>query len=175
MTRPRCDHTAAWALLSTAFEATGKAFDLRDAFATEPHRFAHFSQSAPHVFADLSKNLLDMATEQQLFALARQCGLESHRDAMFAGAPVNHTEQRAALHCLLRNKPLRLDKQASNATNNRVNRQAQVDAGRSGIPLQRRQQIGHGANDWVRGAANSSRSRCCIVPNGASVDAWISR
>ena len=94
MTAPRCDQTAAWALLQTAFETTGTTFDLRDAFAADPQRFAHFSQSAPHVFADLSKNLMDTAVEQQLFALARQCGLEQQRDALFSGAPVNNTEDR---------------------------------------------------------------------------------
>jgi glucose-6-phosphate isomerase len=54
------------------------------------------------VFADLSKNLLDAATEQALLALARETQLESHRDAMFAGQPVNNTEQRAVKHWLLR-------------------------------------------------------------------------
>ena len=105
MMRPRCDQTAAWALLTTAFATFGKSFDLRDAFAADPQRFAHLSQSAPHVFADLSKNLVDTAVEQQLFALARQCGLEQHRDAMFSGALINSTEQRAAMHFLLRNSP----------------------------------------------------------------------
>ena len=102
---PRCDQTSAWALLKTAFETSGKTFDLRDAFSADPQRFAHFSQGAPHVFADLSKNLIDTEVEQQLFTLARQCGLEQQRDAMFSGALVNSTEQRAALHFLLRNNP----------------------------------------------------------------------
>ena len=105
MMPPRCDQTAAWAALQTAFETAGKTFDLREAFAAHPHRFAHFSQSAPHVFADLSKNLMDTAVEQQLFELARQCGLEQQRDAMFSGAPINSTEQRAVMHFLLRNSP----------------------------------------------------------------------
>ena len=101
----RCDQTAAWAQLQTAFDASGKTFDLCDAFAADPPRFAHFSQSAPHVFADLSKNLIDTDVEQQLFELARQCGLEQHRNAMFAGALINSTEQRAVMHFLLRNSP----------------------------------------------------------------------
>ena len=105
MTLLRCDQTAVWVQLQTAFETSGKTFDLRDAFAADPQRFAHFSQSAPHVFADLSKNLIDTAVEQQLFALARQCGLEQQRDAMFSGALVNSTEQRAVMHFLLRDNP----------------------------------------------------------------------
>jgi glucose-6-phosphate isomerase len=54
------------------------------------------------VFADLSKNLIDTATEQALLALAQQTHLVQHRDAMFSGAAINTTEQRAALHTLLR-------------------------------------------------------------------------
>ena len=102
MTRLRCDRTAAWAELQSAFAAHGRAFDLRRAFAGDACRFEAFSQSAPHVFADLSKNLIDRATEQLLFDLAEQCGVAQHRDAMFAGDKINNTEQRAVLHWLLR-------------------------------------------------------------------------
>ncbi len=108
MTRLRCDHTPAWGLLQTAFNTTGRAFDLRSAFAADTGRFEAFSQAAPHVFADLSKNLIDGATEQLLFELARQAGVQAHRDAMFAGEAINHTEQRAVMHCLLRKPPLAL-------------------------------------------------------------------
>jgi glucose-6-phosphate isomerase len=54
------------------------------------------------VFADLSKNLIDAPTEALLMALARECGLEAHRDAMFSGKHINRTEDRAVLHTLLR-------------------------------------------------------------------------
>jgi glucose-6-phosphate isomerase len=100
--RPHCDHTAAWALLRAHFDRQGRALDLRDAFRADPRRFECFSQEAPHVFADLSKNLIDLHTESLLLELARECGLEHHRDAMFAGAPINNTEQRPVKHWLLR-------------------------------------------------------------------------
>ena len=103
--RTRCDKTEAWTALQTAFETLGNAFDLRPAFAADARRFDDFSQQAPHVFADLSKNLIDADTQQLLFKLARQCGLEAYRDAMFAGQPINITEQRAVGHILLRNRP----------------------------------------------------------------------
>ena len=103
MKRTRCDHTPAWPALQQLLETSGGAFDLRDAFASDAQRFEAFSQSAPHMFADLSKNLIDAATQQQLVELARQCGLEAHRDAMFAGQPINATEQRAVGHVWLRN------------------------------------------------------------------------
>ena len=102
MTRTRCDHTPAWSQLQTAFDAEGKTFDLRQAFAEDAGRFERFSQSAPYVFADLSKNLLDAATEKLLLDLARQCGVAEHRDAMFSGEKINNTEGREVWHTLLR-------------------------------------------------------------------------
>ncbi|MFM9425018.1 glucose-6-phosphate isomerase [Variovorax sp. GrIS 2.14] len=98
----RADNAPTWAALQAHFEASGKSLDLREAFASDPQRVASLSQSAPHVFADMSKNLTDAATEKLLLALARECGLEAHRDAMFAGDHINTTEDRAVLHTLLR-------------------------------------------------------------------------
>ena len=66
-------------------------------------RFAAFSQAAPELFADLSKNLIDAEAQALLRELARECGLEAQRDAMFAGERINHTENRAVKHWLLRN------------------------------------------------------------------------
>ncbi len=100
--RPRCDRAPAWARLQAHYASTGSRFDMRDAFANDPGRLAALSQSAPHVFADLSKNLIDVPTEKLLLALARECGLEAYRDAMFAGEHINATEDRAVLHTLLR-------------------------------------------------------------------------
>ncbi|WP_198972155.1 glucose-6-phosphate isomerase [Xylophilus sp. ASV27] len=102
MSFTRCDATPAWAELHRHFEAHGRDFDARHAFVADPERFTRFSQQAPHVFADLSKNRIDAATEARLLQLARDCGLEAQRDAMFAGAASNATEGRAVLHGLLR-------------------------------------------------------------------------
>lgn len=98
----RCDQTPQWPELAAHFAQRGRQFDLRDAFANDAGRFAHFSQQAPHVFADLSKNRWDGATESLLLNMAQACGLAQHRDAMFAGEPINNTEGRAVLHTLLR-------------------------------------------------------------------------
>jgi glucose-6-phosphate isomerase len=103
--RPHCDRTAVWPLLGAHFDHLGRAFDLREAFRSDPTRFAEFSQEAPHVFADLSKSLIDRHTESLLLELARECDLQGHRDAMFAGEPINNTEQRAVKHWLLRTPP----------------------------------------------------------------------
>lgn len=101
--RVRCDRAAAWGRLRQHFDAAGRGFDLRTAFSQDTGRFAAFSQEAPHLFADLSKNLVDAQAQELLFALARECGLERHRDAMFAGEKINNTENRAVKHWLLRN------------------------------------------------------------------------
>jgi glucose-6-phosphate isomerase len=98
----RCDQTPAWAALKGHFEGHGRDFDLREAFARDPGRAAALSFEAPEVFADLSKNLIDAASLKFLLDLARECSLESHRDAMFAGEPINATEGRAVLHTALR-------------------------------------------------------------------------
>ena len=97
----RCDQTAAWKAL-IAHADTFKSFDLRSAFEQDLERFQSLSPSAPHVWADLSKNHTDTATEALLIELARQTGLEAHRDAMFRGEPINNTEDRAVMHWLLR-------------------------------------------------------------------------
>ena len=106
MIRVRCDRTAAWGALEAAFGNAAGSLDMRQAFASDSHRFARFSQFAPHVFADLSKNLIDVDTEALLLNLARECGVEAHRDAMFAGEAMNTTENRAVMHWLLRFPPL---------------------------------------------------------------------
>jgi glucose-6-phosphate isomerase len=79
-----------------------RGFDLRTAFAADAQRAQALSQTAPFVFADLSKNHTDTATEALLIELARQTGLAAHRDALFRGEPINNTEGRAVMHWLLR-------------------------------------------------------------------------
>ncbi|GAB4036911.1 MAG: glucose-6-phosphate isomerase [Rubrivivax sp.] len=98
----RCDRTRAWAALQGHYQAHGRSLDLREAFARDPGRFAAFGLQAPEVFADLSKNLIDVATRRFLLDLAVECGLAQRRDAMFAGQPINATEGRAVLHTALR-------------------------------------------------------------------------
>ena len=100
--RTRCDRTPAWQLLKQHYDTDGRDFNLRQLFTEEPERFAQFSQQAPLVFADLSKNLANAHTRQLLTQLARESGFEAYRDAMFAGEPINNTENRAVMHWLLR-------------------------------------------------------------------------
>lgn len=102
MSALRCDQTPSWGTLTAYFRTTGRDLDLRHAFAQDAARFERFSLPAPEVFADLSKNLIDEPALQLLLQLARDCGLEAQRDAMFAGEAINRTEGRAVLHTALR-------------------------------------------------------------------------
>jgi glucose-6-phosphate isomerase len=110
------------------FDAHGRDFDLRQAFAVDPQRFDRFGQHAPYVFADLSKNLLDTETLAKLLALARQCGVEAHRDAMFRGEAINRTEHRQVMHYLLRYPALSAEDKAPDAIKNVINELRQVHA-----------------------------------------------
>ncbi len=119
---PRCDTTAAWAQLHTYYAQHGEKFDARDALAQDPQRVAKLSQTAPHIFADLSKNRIDDAAQALLMQLARECGLEQQRDAMLRGDAINSTEKRAVLHTLLRQKqPIAQGNAAQAAINNVAN------------------------------------------------------
>ena len=133
-----CDQTLAWRKLGEHRAAFTPSFDLREAFALDAERFAHFSQEAPHVFADLSKCLIDRRSEQLLFELARERGLESWRDAMFAGEAINQSEGRAVLHTLLRApKAVEASAVADPLATQRAQVHASLDAPgdtRSGIP-----------------------------------------
>ena len=113
--RVRCDHAPAWEQLRQHYDSYGHGFDMREAFAADASRLARWSQQAPHLFADLSKNLIDDQAEQLLLQLARECGLERYRDAMFAGDPINNSEGRAVMHWLLRQPAQGLDEWLPNS------------------------------------------------------------
>ncbi|HEX7338839.1 MAG TPA: glucose-6-phosphate isomerase [Rhodanobacteraceae bacterium] len=75
---------------------------LRTLFADDAQRARRFAVDGAGWHLDYSKHRIDAAALEKLFALAREANLEARRDAMFAGAKVNPTEQRAALHIALR-------------------------------------------------------------------------
>ncbi len=103
----RCDRTTAWSALHSHYQAHGRDFDLREAFAADPGRFESLSLQAPEVFADLSKNRLDTAT---LALPARPRPRVRHRGAArrhAARRARQTTEGRAVLHTALRAPPAR--------------------------------------------------------------------
>jgi glucose-6-phosphate isomerase len=77
---------------------------MRDLFAQDPGRFEKFSVRFNDILLDYSKNRVNSETMGLLFDLAREAGVESWRDKMFAGEKINITENRAVLHTALRNR-----------------------------------------------------------------------
>jgi glucose-6-phosphate isomerase len=95
--------TPAWRALLD-HKAALEGVHMRELFAHDPQRFARMSREACGVFVDYSKHRATEETMRLLFALARQAGVESWRDRMFAGDKINGTEGRAVLHVALRNR-----------------------------------------------------------------------
>ena len=88
---------------------------LRELFAADPGRAERFSlKVGEHLQVDYSKNLITDEAMKALVELARTTGVERLRDQMFAGEPINTTENRAVLHVALRNRssrPMLVDNQ----------------------------------------------------------------
>ena len=76
---------------------------LRD-LLQEAGRTDRMTIEAVGLVADFSKQRLDAAAIDGLFALADRAGLDARRKALFAGEIVNPTENRPALHMALRGK-----------------------------------------------------------------------
>ena len=91
----------AWRKLEEHFEAI-KDVHLRDLFADNPHRATKLRAEAEGIYLDFSKNRVTDETMALLIQLARESGLEERRDAMFNGAHINVSEDRAVLHVALR-------------------------------------------------------------------------
>ena len=79
------------------------------ALHADPQRAADFSLDACGLLFDYSKTSIDTEARRLLLALAERSGLAARREAMFTGAPINETEDRAVLHTALRNMQGRLE------------------------------------------------------------------
>ena len=79
-----------------------EAFDMRAAALSDPGRSTRYRLQAAGLTLDYSRNRVDDAALDALFALARACGTETRLREQFGSAPVNLTEGRAALHTVLR-------------------------------------------------------------------------
>jgi len=95
---------AAWAALM-ALAAGPDAASIRPLFAADPNRFARFSHQAGDILLDFSKTALSDEVLKALLALAEARDVVGFRARLFAGASVNATEGRAALHMALRAAP----------------------------------------------------------------------
>ncbi len=93
----------AWKALEKHAE-TGPSLQLRELFAADPYRFERLSLTVEGILIDYSKNLVTQETIQLLLRLADEAGLLTAIAAMFSGAKINTTEDRAVLHVALRNR-----------------------------------------------------------------------
>ncbi len=93
--------TEAWRSL------TARAQQLRDQsihelFEADPARFERFSLEREGLLLDFSRQLIDRDTLDDLLKLATQTQVGAWTVGMFAGLPINNTEDRPALHVALR-------------------------------------------------------------------------
>ena len=93
----------AWQALRTHADEIGSTH-LRDLFGSDAARFDGLHLEALDFLYDFSRQRLTRRTIELLLELARTCRLEERIAALFAGEPVNLTENRAAMHMALRNR-----------------------------------------------------------------------
>ncbi len=78
------------------------ALHLRDLFASEPDRASRFSTRLDELLVDYSKQRVTDETMSLLFSLADACNIPAKISALFSGEKINLSENRPALHTLLR-------------------------------------------------------------------------
>jgi len=93
--------TPAWSALAS-HAATGAGGDLRELFANDADRASALTLQAVDLRIDFSKHLITGETVGLLVDLAETAQLSDRVDAMFSGEVVNPTENRPALHTVLR-------------------------------------------------------------------------
>jgi glucose-6-phosphate isomerase len=94
-------HQKTWLDL-LAHQKSFQAFSLVGSFQQNPQRARDFSLHAAGLFLDYSKHLINADTMKHLLALSEEQGLTTAIQALKNGANVNFTENRPALHHLLR-------------------------------------------------------------------------
>ncbi|MBF6386082.1 glucose-6-phosphate isomerase [Nocardia farcinica] len=93
--------SAAWRKLHDHHGALAQRH-LREIFAEDPERGRELTLQVADLHIDYSKHRATRETLQLLVELAREAGVEAHRDAMFAGEHINTSEDRAVGHVALR-------------------------------------------------------------------------
>lgn len=100
----RLTESSAWIALQNHATKIGST-TLRQLFAEDDDRYPTMTLTAASLFLDYSKNPITAETIALLLQLAEQEYLPEAIRALFAGAEVNRSEQRAALHMALRQDP----------------------------------------------------------------------
>src|SRR3954463_5453161 len=98
---PDITATSAWQALARHHDQIGDKH-LRQLFDEDPDRGTEFTLTVGDLYIDYSKHRITAETLTLLIDLAKAAGLEQRRDAMFSGAHINTSEDRAVLHTALR-------------------------------------------------------------------------
>ncbi|MFI0899888.1 glucose-6-phosphate isomerase [Streptomyces sp. NPDC020983] len=99
--RIRLDQRPEWHALAKHRDETAGTH-LRDLFDADPGRAERYTLQVGDLHLDYSKHLVTDETLALLRELAAATGVQELRDAMFRGAKINTTEDRAVLHTALR-------------------------------------------------------------------------
>ncbi len=103
LNRQNPTQTEAWKQLESHYTQM-KDRHMRDLFAADPQRFERFSLQFEDMLVDFSKNIITPKTLNLLLQLAEETKVKDAIAQMFAGEPINETENRAVLHIALRNR-----------------------------------------------------------------------
>lgn len=97
------DQLAAYKKLKTHHKTISQKH-LKTLFEEDADRHKKFSIRFGDILLDYSKNRITSRTRSYLVQLAEEAGLAEAIEAMFTGAKINATEDRAVLHTALRNR-----------------------------------------------------------------------
>jgi glucose-6-phosphate isomerase len=101
MTNQPLPELAAYKALAAHYQKI-RSIHLRQLFADQADRGAHFTAEGAGLFLDYSKNRITDETVRLLIQVAHESDLAGRIKAMFAGEKLNVTENRAVLHVALR-------------------------------------------------------------------------
>jgi glucose-6-phosphate isomerase len=93
--------TPAWRALAEHAKSAERR-TIKDLFAGDPRRFERCSREAEGLLLDFSRQRVDARALELLLKLAAETEVPRWIELMFAGHPVNNTEDRPALHVALR-------------------------------------------------------------------------
>jgi len=94
----------AWKALKAHYRDDMRTRTLKDLFRRDRNRAERLTLTAGDLLLDYSKNHVNGRTLELFGQLARQAMVPAATEAMFAGEPINRTEDRSVLHVALRAK-----------------------------------------------------------------------
>ena len=95
------DFKSAWQALESHHEQLARVH-MQQLFQEDSSRAEKFSARLEHVLLDYSKHRVTQTTLELLQSLAESCRLQQQVQSMFAGEHINSSEDRPAMHWLLR-------------------------------------------------------------------------